>query len=86
MRKRASIGERATCRTCGQDIEFHGGRLWVDRGNGTHCLPYESRERNEVVRPRGTHKPLTDYPTCGHSACRGNWIETGETSCVEGKV
>lgn len=24
-------------------------------------------------------------PECGHSACRQNWIDTGETGCVEGK-
>ena len=22
-------------------------------------------------------------PACGHSACRQNWIDTGETECVE---
>lgn len=25
-------------------------------------------------------------PECGHSACRQNWIDTGETACVEGSV
>lgn len=23
------------------------------------------------------------FPACGHSACRQNWIETGETECVD---
>jgi len=30
-----------------------------------------------------SEKNMTEYPKCGHSACRQNWIDTAETRCIQ---
>lgn len=38
----------------------------------------------ETDRRHGKHGDAADHgQTCGHSACRQNWIDTGETDCIE---
>ena len=34
---RYTYGERACCRLCGQDIEYHGRGVWLDRGSDRLC-------------------------------------------------
>lgn len=55
---RARYGEQCSCARCGQDIEFHGWRKWVDRGGNRQCPPYEGRDR-EIIDPQGrfVHHP-----------------------------
>lgn len=53
-------GDRDVCRHCGHDIEYQGEGRWADRGNGVRCLPYEDREKNEIVTPSTTHEPVIE--------------------------
>lgn len=52
---------------------------------GEHWL----KSRNyQVVDSEGDEvqestKGLVNFPKCGHSACRQNWIDTGELGCVQ---
>jgi hypothetical protein len=32
-----SYGERSICRRCDLEIEFHGKRIWLDRGGNSTC-------------------------------------------------
>lgn len=60
---RHRLGDRAVCKLCGQDIEFHGSRQWRDRGNGRECLPYVDHKLGEIVRPKGrVHAPVAEDP------------------------
>lgn len=34
---RRRYGERSICKRCDLEIEFHGDRTWVDRGNNSRC-------------------------------------------------
>lgn len=34
---RYTYGERACCKICGQDIEYHGRGAWLDRGGARLC-------------------------------------------------
>lgn len=36
-RTAASYGERAACKVCNSDIEFHGDAGWIDRGGNSYC-------------------------------------------------
>lgn len=51
------IGTREVCATCGQDIEYHGNRQWLDRGGNRSCVTYFSPLKQEYVKPKGKHKP-----------------------------
>lgn len=42
------------------------------------------KARLASARRRGPCEVGPNHPRCGHSACRQNWIETGDESCVEG--
>ncbi len=49
MAKR-KYGDIATCKTCGQDIQWHGrGNGWRDRGGNRSCVTY--LEKGEPVQP-----------------------------------
>lgn len=54
------IGTRASCATCGQDIEWHGSSDWLDRGGNRQCVPYEDRGE-VVVPPRGSQHSPEDW-------------------------
>jgi hypothetical protein len=47
-------GDQATCKYCGQDIEFHGRKHgWVDRGNNRQCCPHI--KNGEIINPKTKH-------------------------------
>ena len=55
---KSTYGERAACRYCNQDIEFHGRKFgWIDRGSDRTCRPYIDRAKGEVVKPKTKHAP-----------------------------
>lgn len=63
---RNRYGDRRACKTCGQDIEFHGkAHGWLDRGSGRTCSlipdpdPYN---RGEFIKPKRKtlHKPYKE--------------------------
>ncbi len=58
---RARYGDQASCKRCGQDIEFTGARDWRDRGGNRKCPPYEGKD-GEVIDPAGRfiHRPYRD--------------------------
>lgn len=37
----------------------------------------------ETLEAQDAEENPDSYPACGHSACRQNWCDTGETKCVE---
>jgi hypothetical protein len=39
-----------------------------------------------AVNPDTCEIAAVPLPACGHSACRQNWIDTGELGCVEGEA
>lgn len=48
---RRGHGDRESCRTCGQDIEWHGRSAgWRDRGGNRECVPYQ--HNGEIVQPK----------------------------------
>ena len=49
-------GEQTTCKYCGQDIENHGRRQWIDRGGNRKCCAFE--KNGEIVMPKTKHAPL----------------------------
>jgi hypothetical protein len=40
---------------------------------------------NKQIAAKHARTPaaISESPACGHSACRQNWIDTGETFCVQ---
>lgn len=47
-------GERAACKHCGQDVEFHGKKNgWIDRGGNRRCCPFV--KGGEIIRPKTKH-------------------------------
>lgn len=60
---RNRYGDRAACKHCGQDIEFHGPRQWLDRGSDRMCaLIPDPHNRGAWIRPkrRTLHKPYKE--------------------------
>lgn len=57
--QRTTYGDRATCKLCGQDIEFHGGKVgWIDRGAGRACALLPDDVAGWIKPKRKTlHKP-----------------------------
>lgn len=55
MGSRVKIGQRASCKYCQQDIEFHGNLRWLDRGGNRSCVTYSDSERQEYVKPKTKH-------------------------------
>lgn len=53
--KRYPYGMQTACRYCGQDIENHGNRQWLDRGGNRQCVPV--LQRGEIIRPKTKHAP-----------------------------
>lgn len=52
---RRKYGERATCRKCHQEIEWHGrAGGWRDRGNNRGCVA--KIVRGEIVQPKKGQK------------------------------
>lgn len=57
---RHKYGEHNTCRYCGQDIENHGRRQWLDRGGNRPCVPFIECKTREIIVPRTKHAPLKE--------------------------
>ena len=53
---KTSIGTRASCGLCGQDIEWNGD-VWWDRGGNTTCVPYEKDGGIVIPSPNSKHYP-----------------------------
>jgi hypothetical protein len=56
---RATYGQQQACKTCGQDIEFHGkAHGWIDRGSDRFCQFVPDEVAGWVKPPRKIlHKP-----------------------------
>lgn len=39
---------------------------------------------DQLVRAADAAGAAASGPACGHSACRQNWIDTGDAACVRG--
>ena len=56
------FGERASCKYCGQEIEFScGPKNWTDRGGNRACCAFVDRKLGEIVRPKTKHAPYQRY-------------------------
>lgn len=53
-----TLGDRAACKLCDQDIEWSGDRGWRDRGGNRQCVT--TIRRGEIVQPAEgqTHVPV----------------------------
>lgn len=61
MATKRQHGECASCKICGQDIQWLGrAHGWRDRGGNRECVAFE--QKGEIVRPpKGTkHKPYAN--------------------------
>ncbi len=57
---RHTYGQRTACKYCGQDIENHGRKQWIDRGGNRQCCPFI--KNGEAVTPKTKHAPIKrDY-------------------------
>lgn len=54
---RYRIGEQASCKYCGQDIQNEGKRRWIDRGANRKCVPYLRRGDFARIYPKTKHAP-----------------------------
>lgn len=62
---RPRFGDQTSCRTCGSDIEYHGGQDgWIDRGSNTHCDESGAAQWDQdgvpIPLPHQKHQPTSD--------------------------